>query len=154
NRLSLDGPDPAFEGFTLMELLVVIAIIAILAALLLPVLGRARANALRVPCLNNLRQINLGMRQYWDDHNDFPPGTENTPALPYGYWTGYKELMKSYVGLQGASSPADKLFACPSDNFYYDFFQRTNSPYSVAKSFHDQPVSDYSSYLSNAGTFP
>lgn len=135
----------------MIELLVVITIIGILAALLLPVLSAAKARAQRTVCMNNLRQINLGMRLYWDDHADFPPGIKNSATAPFGYWTGYKELVKNYVGLTGVSSPADRLFACPSDTFYYDFFLRTNHPYYTAKSFHDQTVSDCSSYWSNAG---
>lgn len=134
-------------------MLVVIAIIAILTALLLPVLSAAKSKAQRTVCLNNLRQINLGMRQYWDDHADFPPGIKNSASAPFGYWAGYKELMKSYVGLKGASSSADKLFGCPADIFYYDFLLKTNHPFYTAQSFHDQSVSYFSSYWSNAGAF-
>jgi prepilin-type N-terminal cleavage/methylation domain-containing protein/prepilin-type processing-associated H-X9-DG protein len=143
------------KGFTLIELLVVIAIIAILAALLLPAISAAKKHAQRTTCLNNLRQINLGTRMYADDSHDAPPspgsaaaGT-NTPLLYFGY----KELMKNYVGLNGASSPQDKLFACPADVFFPSFFL-TNATWPwhyVSMSFHDQPFSDFSSYVFNGG---
>jgi prepilin-type N-terminal cleavage/methylation domain-containing protein len=57
-------------GFTLIELLVVIAIIAILAAILFPVFGRARENARRSSCQSNLKQIGLGAMQYTQDYDE------------------------------------------------------------------------------------
>jgi len=69
-------PSRPRDAFTLVELLVVIAIIAILAALLLPSLSRAKARAQTIQCLNNLRQLQLAWYLYAGDQNDRLPGNQ------------------------------------------------------------------------------
>jgi len=109
------------RGFTLIELLVVIAIIAILAALLLPALSKAKANAVQTKCLSNLRQLNIAMVQYCGDNRDTTPDADAGANLPgdevesQGIWWWYKELDKSYAGIKGPSSSNDLVFQCPVD---------------------------------------
>ncbi len=144
------------NGFTLVEMLVVMTVIAVLAALLLPAISAAKKRAQRSTCLNNLRQINLGIRMYAEDAQDAvpSPGLASASADILTLYSGYKALMKSYVGENGPSSPQDKLFACPADLFYPNWIFTNNPAYSrqyVPESLHDEPFLDYSSYVFNGG---
>jgi prepilin-type N-terminal cleavage/methylation domain-containing protein len=69
-----ERPASVGRAFTLIELLVVIAIIAILAALLLPALSRAKLKAAQVRCMSNLKQLGVGAVLYATDNNEVYPG--------------------------------------------------------------------------------
>ncbi len=135
------------RGFTLIELLVVIAVIAILAALLLPVLGRARAAAKKTTCVNDLRQINLAVRMYADDYADFIRGA----TRDYQIYFTYKERIRPYL-LRNGSGTNDQLFACPADDFdcrlaaIQEFFRPEDV---TGEGFHHLKQTRYSSYVFN-----
>ena len=126
-----------------MELLVVMAIIAVLVALLLPVLSNAKAKARRTVCLNNLRQVNLGIHIYSDDSNDTSPAAGGQ-AVPWRY----RELLQSYFGLSTPPSPQDKVFACPADTFFYNFQPGMGFVY-VRQGHYEQAKYSYTSYAFN-----
>src|SRR5579862_5089070 len=89
---------PRRNGFTLIELLVVIAVIAILAAMLLPALSRAKAQAIRVDCENNVRQQLLAFTMYAGENKEFLP--DDTGA--YQAWD-MRQNAGTYLAASGAA---------------------------------------------------
>lgn len=141
-------------GITLVEAMIAIVIMIILAAIIFPVLSSAKKRAHRATCMNNLRQINLGVRMYSDDSEDQAPSPGTTAASTnfISLYSGYKQLMKTYVGADGSSSAGHKIFACPADTFYPSFLlPNSTTGFYVRDSLHRQPAFDYSSYTFNGG---
>ncbi|MGH7981254.1 MAG: prepilin-type N-terminal cleavage/methylation domain-containing protein [Limisphaerales bacterium] len=113
------------RAFTLIELLVVIAIIAILAAILVPVLSKAEERAKRIQCLGNLREIGLGAIMYAGDYNDLvPPGITANEGLGAGQpWVQdafdlkIVRAMVTYMSVPTNNSAiARTIWTCPDRN--------------------------------------
>lgn len=100
-------------GFTLIELLVVIAIVGLLVALLLPAVQSAREAARRTQCVNNLKQIGLGLHNFHDTENSFPHGERNLPTNPGWGWC-WRAFMLAFLQEGSLYSEFQPLFALNS----------------------------------------
>jgi len=142
-----DGPAAcAGSGFTLIELLVVIAIVAVLAALLLPALSRAKAKAQQLYCLNNLKEQAVATFLYADDNKDLLPFAWWQPAPNHDvYSNSFECLLVPYlfrsqfvVGTTTSNSDfAQNVFACPvrlKENLWgkYPYWPGFGNPWKIS----------------------
>jgi len=140
------------RGFTLIELLVVIAIIAILAAMLLPALARAKESGKRISCLNNLRQLSLAAQMYVSESQGFYPPRSYTDRWPDKFYDSYGKNLKlllcptetkTPISNGGGSSTTNVADIAPRSYFingWNDYFNDTLS------------TADFTTYMS--GSYP
>jgi hypothetical protein len=129
------------HGFAFIDAVVAAAGISVLGALGLAYAANMREESSLARCTANVQQVSHALLTFCDEHKQTLPGPED--AGPNNIWWWYKEDVKEYAGLTGASSPRDLVFACPNDRGYTD-----PTPFHLSERF------DFSSYVFNGVTLP
>jgi hypothetical protein len=131
------------NGFARIDLAFAIATSALVCVVGAGVTKMARNASQLSLCRRNLQQVGSGCLQFAEEHDGKLPGPSRDLPRDRDFWWFYKEEIKSYVGLNGKSSPDDKVFACPLDRGY-----------SESKSFWKLSKYDYGSYNFNGVMLP
>jgi len=136
-----------YIGFTIIELLVVIGIIAVLLAILIPGLGKARGMAKRMKCASNLRQIDVAMRLYLGENKDTYPCAQD-PVRDPNIWLwmgrGWRGFIAPYFGEKiDVNNPS--VLLCPADNTEPNKYEATSYSYSMAFYHSPEQINDMNS---------
>jgi type II secretory pathway pseudopilin PulG len=126
-------------------LLITLAALSVLAAVVVPVVAKMRAKSRLARCMANVQQVNRAVLQFASEHDNRLPSMTGSPA-PGGWWF-YKEQVKGYLGLTGASSANDTVFACPDDRGYAEGLEKTQ-PFCRSRRF------NFTSYVFNGVDLP
>lgn len=126
-------------GFSLTDLLVMTAVVLLVCAIVVARGTAVRSKSRLSRCIANLHQVDRAVLSFCNDNNQTLPTI--TPTDQKSLWWWYKEQVKHYAGLNGASSPNDMVFACPEDRGYSD-----------PKPFCQSARFDYGSYVFNGVT--
>ncbi len=135
NRRRRDASEKARPAFSLVELLVVIAIIALLLAILIPSLRKAKSLARRLSCANNLRQIHLAFDLYLGANDDTYPCAQDPVSTTPFYWLwmgrGWRKFIEPYLGGNiDVNNPS--VLLCPADTTDPAKYESTSYAYSMA----------------------
>ncbi|MHC4364947.1 MAG: type II secretion system protein [Planctomycetota bacterium] len=122
-------------GFTLVELLVVIGIIALLLSIFLPSLGKARSSAMRLRCVNNLKQLDIAMALYLNGNEDTYPCREDPVSTEPFYWLwmgrGWRSFIEPYLDTKTDEKNPSVLW-CIEDKVSKEKYESTSYAYSMS----------------------